>query len=140
MEYKRIIRNIPVCLECGDKIKYGRTDKKFCSEDCKNRHHNKQSKGSRAFRRKVLGQIDRNYEILDSLVLAGIDAIDTTDILALGFVPDMFTSFRRLRSHFEYCCFDIKYIMTPSRISSISKIRNVSLSLQIGTDMNTNKY
>ena len=130
MDYKGNIRHIPVCLECGDKIRYGRTDKKFCCEECRNRHHNRELKDSRAFRRKILRQLDRNYEILDSLYRSGIESADITDMMAFGFLPGLMTSCKRMRARVEYACYDIKYIMTPSRLSSISKIQNVSVPLQ----------
>lgn len=133
MEYgKKWERNIPRCLECGDTIRYGRSDKKFCCADCKTRHHNNMAKGGRVFKRRVLRTLSRNYEILDGLVKADVQSIDIIDIVALGFVPDIVTSYHKIRSHQEYCCFDIKYIMTASRICSISKIQNVSLTLQNG--------
>ena len=136
MEYKIIERKIPVCLECGDRIRYGRTDKKFCCEACKTRHHNREARDSRAFRRKILRLLDKNHEILVSLLHSGVTSIDVTDMISLGFSPSIATSYRRLRSHCEYCCFDIKYRLTPSRISFISKIQNVSVPLQDGMEMN----
>ena len=129
MDYK-IVRNIPVCLECGDKIRYGRTDKKFCCEDCRNRHHNRMASEGRAFKRKVLAVLDQNYSILESVTLSGESSIDVMDALALGFAANVMTSCRVSRRHTECCCFDIKYVMTPTRITSISKIQNVSLNLQ----------
>ena len=135
MTYKNYIRHMPVCLECGDKIRYGRTDKKFCCEECKNRHYNRQAKDGRTFRRKILGQLNRNYEILDSLLRAGLTCADMTDLISAGFLPGIMTSCRRMRTRIEYSCFDIKYIMTPSRLSSISKIQNVSLPLQAGLEI-----
>lgn len=138
MGYK-IVRNIPVCLECGDKIKYGRTDKKFCCEDCRNRHHNRSASQGRVFRRKVLNILDRNYAILESLVRSGITSIDMTDILAMGFITSIMTSCRVSRRHVEYCCFDIKYVMTPAKMTSISKIQNVSVPLRSDMEMFNNK-
>ncbi|MBE6231432.1 MAG: hypothetical protein E7117_03585 [Bacteroidales bacterium] len=133
MEYgKKWERNIPRCLECGDVIRYGRTDKKFCCQDCKTRHHNNMAKGSRVFKRRIMSTLSRNYGILDELVKADVESIDLTDIVAMGFSPDIVTSYHKIRCHQEYCCFDIKYIMTSSRICSISKIQNVSLPLHDG--------
>ena len=134
MTYKSYIRHMPVCLECGDKIRYGRTDKKFCCEECKNRHYNRLVKDSRAFRRKILGHIDRNYEILDSLLRSGVTSADLTDLTSAGFLPGIMTSCLRTRTRVECACFDIKYIITPGRLSSISKIQNVSLPLQAGIE------
>lgn len=120
---------MPKCLHCGEQIKYGRTDKKFCCEDCRNRHYNELAKSSRMFRRKILSQLMANYQILDSLFRAGIASIELIDAIAMGFVPGVITSYRRVGRHDEFCCFDIKYIMTNMRIYSISKLENVSVPL-----------
>ena len=134
MKYKIVERRIQVCLECGVKIRYGRTDKKFCCDDCRTRHHNRGVREGRSFRRKVLRMLDDNYRILQSLLSSDVTSIEISDIMSMGFSPHMVTSCRRLRSHSEYSCFDIKYIMTPSRISCISKIQNVSVPLHAGTE------
>lgn len=130
MEYPKIIRRIPVCLECGHKISYGRTDKKFCCERCRTRYNNAQIKAGRAYRRRIMNAITGNYEILDRLLRAGVTSIDLFEIANLGFVLDVMTSHRKVRRHDECACFDIKYIMTPNRISGIMKI---SLNLQVST-------
>lgn len=124
MDYKKYERHIPVCLECGDTIKYGRADKKFCSEECRFRHHNTMAKSGRAFKRRVLRSLSVNYEILDGLVRSDVDSVDLLSIISQGFSPSMVTSFRKCGSHCEYGCFDIRYIMTQTRIYSISKIQN----------------
>ena len=132
MEYKKWERRMPVCLECGDKIRYGRKDKKFCCDECKNRHNNKMAKFSRANRRKVMAMLTKNYMILDQMLRSGIASVEITDLISEGFVPDCVTGFHknRFQAH-EYSCFDIKYKMTDSRVYSISKIRNVSLNLPV---------
>lgn len=132
MKYVRKEKRMPVCLECGDKIKYGRSDKKFCCEECKNRHNNKMAKFSRANRRKIMGMLARNYAILEQLIRSGIKSAEITDLISEGFVPDCVTGFHKNRFQSdEFSCFDIKYKMTDSRVYSISKIRNVSLNLQV---------
>jgi hypothetical protein len=127
---KKRVRHTPTCLHCGDKIKYGRTDKKFCCDECKTRHHNEQEKAGRAFRRRVMSQLVGNYDVLDSLFKAGITSVELIDAVTMGFVPGVVTSYQRVGKHDEFCCFDIKYIMTKMRIYSISKLENVSLTLQ----------
>ncbi len=131
MEYsKKIIRRMPKCLHCGKQIRYGRIDKKYCCDDCRNSHYNAQAKSGRTFRRKVLSQLMANYQILDSLFRAGVKSIEIIDVITMGFAPGVMTSYRRVGKHDEYCCFDIKYIMTNKRIYSISKLENVSVHLQ----------
>ena len=135
MEYERKEKKMPVCLECGDKIRYGRIDKKFCCEECKTRHYNNLARGSRAYRRKVMTNLTRNYQILEQLIKSGEVSAELTDLISAGFNPDAVTGFHKNRfKSDEYWCFDIKYKMTDSRIYSMSKIQNVSLHLQSGMD------
>ena len=128
MEYKIANRKMPTCLECGDKIRYGRTDKKFCCDVCRMKYHHEQVKISKIYRRRVLAVLTRNYEILDNLLKTDVDAVDLFDLEGLGFIPGVVTSDRKVNRHDEYTCFDIKYIMTPTRVSCIKKI---SLNLQV---------
>ena len=130
MEYK-ISRRVSRCLECGDKISYGRSDKKFCCEECRNRHHNHQARSSRTVKRKIASILEKNYEILDNLVRTGIGTVWISDVMAVGFNPSYVTSFRKINGHGQYGCFDIVYVMTSDRLSSISKIQNLSLNLQV---------
>lgn len=132
MDYEKREKNMPVCLECGDKIRYGRADKKFCCDECKVRHYNNLAKVSRAYRRKIMNRLSRNYQILEQLVKAGESSVELTDLMSFGFSPDAVTGFHKNRfKSDEYWCFDIKYRMTDSRIYSISKLQNVSLNLQV---------
>lgn len=130
MEYVRKEKTVSVCLECGDRIRYGRSDKKFCCDECKNRHYNNLAKGSRAYRRRIMGRLSRNYSLLEQILRAGEEAAPLADMIEAGFSPDSMTGFHKFRCRTdEYWCFDIKYRMTDSRIYSISKIQNVSLTL-----------
>ncbi len=130
MEYeKKLIRHRSLCLECGDVIRYGRTDKKFCCEDCKVKHYNQLAKSGRMFRRKVLASLDRNYHILDELLRSGNDKAELISLTARGFVPGIVTSCRKSGSHIQYGCYDIVYIMTPTKVYSIMKIQNLYVPL-----------
>ena len=125
MDYhKKYERHLPVCLECGDKIGYGRSDKKFCSDACRFKNYNDQMKRSRMFRRRIMGGLMRNYAILENLIRDDVGAIDLIVISSLGFIPSLMTSYRKCGKHDECRCFDIRYIMTATRIYSISKIEN----------------
>ena len=135
MDYlKRTPRSATRCLECGDKISYGRTDKKFCSDECKNRHHYHKCRSERFVKRKTISMLEKNYEILEEYVKAGVDSVLLSEVLILGFNPAYLTSLIRSKHHDIYACFDITYVMTPSRLCTISKIQNLSLNLQAGSD------
>ena len=124
MVYKKYERHIPVCLECGDRIRYGRADKKFCCDECRAKNYNERVRKSRAFKRRVMNALSRNYALLEKLIRADIDSADLISLVSMGFVPSLMTSFRKYGKHDECSCFDIRYIMTGTRIYSISKIEN----------------
>ena len=124
MVYKKYERNIPVCLECGDKIKYGRTDKKFCCDECRTKHNNDRSRRSRTFKRRVMNALSRNYELLEGLIKSDVESVDLMSLASMGFSSFLMTSYRKNGKHDECGYFDIKYIMTRTRIYSISKIQN----------------
>ena len=134
MRYERKLRVMPKCLHCGEKIRYGRTDKKFCCEECRMEYHNEQMKDCRTFRRRVLSQLSANYSLLSTVLNSGADSIPLADIVAMGFVPGIVTSYSRVGKHNEFGCFDIKYRMTATKLSSMIKIQNVSLTLQVEAD------
>ncbi len=130
MEYGgKYVKHRSLCLECGNVIRYGRTDKKFCCEDCKTKHHNEHAKAGRAFRAKVLKTLDKNYGILDDLLRRGEESADLATIMAEGFVPGVVTSFSKIRKRYVLTCYDIKYIMTETRVYSLVKIQNLSVHL-----------
>lgn len=134
MEYEKNERMMSRCLECGDKIRYGRTDKKFCCDACKTKHHNNMARAGRNYRRKVLSLLTRNYDLLDEILRSDIESIELTDLVSMGFSPYIMTSCHKVRRHEEYACFDIKYKMSGTRVYSISKIQNVSLPLHVSME------
>jgi len=79
------------CPECGEKI-VGRTDKKFCSDYCRNAYNNKMNKDSTNLVRNVNNLLRKNYRIL--LELNPTDKTKTTKakLLAKGFNFEYFTS------------------------------------------------
>ena len=119
------------CLECGDDIPYGRSDRKFCSQSCRNRWHYQASGRLKGLKTKTIGAIDRNYSILESLLQAGVTTIDIPDLAQMGYNFDCITSYHKVRNHDEYRCYDIKYFMSESRIFRLERCfpgRKVSTS------------
>jgi len=65
------------CLECGIEIR-GRTDKKFCSDYCRNAYNNKLNKDSKNLVRNINNRLRKNYRILDSFELKDGKTAKTT--------------------------------------------------------------
>ena len=88
MDYaKRSTRTTPRCLECGKSLGYGRSDRKYCSDGCRNSHHNHLARSGRNIRRRVMTILERNYQILDAVVKSGVQAVWLSDLMAAGFNP-----------------------------------------------------
>ncbi len=121
MGYEEIQEESLACLECGDKIEYGRNDRKFCCDSCKNRYNNRKARGSRIARTKVIAAIERNYAILEKLIRLGIQEIGLTELAYLGFDIMYVTSYCKHRRHDEYGCFDIHFTVMSERVVSISR-------------------
>ncbi len=115
-----------VCLECGDRIIYGRSDRKFCCDACKNKFHNRQARNSRHFRQQVNTALEKNYFILDSLRKTSLRNIQMSDLRNMGFHPEFFTSYRKNASREAFMCYDLKYCVCGKSVTSISRISVMS--------------
>lgn len=54
------------CLEC-DRELFGRTDKKFCSDGCRNTYNNRLNKDTTNRVRNINNRLRKNYRILEAL-------------------------------------------------------------------------
>lgn len=116
------------CLECGGSL-YGRPDKKFCSDSCKNRFHNRRYSEEKKIIERTLNALYRNHEYLNCLLKAGIQSIDIEIAKMFGFRPEAITGYRKTRSrHSECSCFDIRYCITDQKIFRIRKMEMCSYS------------
>lgn len=89
------------CPECGGNI-VGRSDKKFCSDGCRNTYNNKQNSDSSNFMRRVNNQLRKNHRILLSQNEEGKTKISKTKLLSLGFDFDYITQKVTYKNGAEY--------------------------------------
>ena len=127
MEYKIEDRK-PLCLECGSEIVYGRKDRKFCCDGCKNKYHNRMTHPYRNWHQKVVNRLDKNHEILERLLDAGLHEASSEELFALGYDTRYATSYRKVRRSIEIWCFDIRYNYTETRIFDIQKTNAPALT------------
>ena len=72
------------CLECGEKI-FGRSDKKFCSDGCRNTYNNNQKKDTTNLMRNINNILRKNCRILDEINVDGKAKTTKSKLTALGF-------------------------------------------------------
>ncbi len=80
-----------LCPECGEKI-IGRSDKKFCSDACRNAYNNALNKDSKNLVRNINNRLRKNYRILETLNSRDKTKVKKETLLKNGFSFDFFTS------------------------------------------------
>ncbi len=79
------------CLECGEPI-MGRSDKKFCSDYCRNAYNNKVNKDSKNLIRNTNNRLRKNYKILSELNSTGKTKTTRTKLNNQNFDFNLFTT------------------------------------------------
>ena len=89
------------CPECEEKI-VGRTDKKFCSDYCRNAFNNKMNKDSTNLVRNTNNLLRKNYRVLQELNPLDKTKATKAKLLAKGFNFEYFTSIYTTKSGTVY--------------------------------------
>jgi len=99
------------CAHCGKEI-HGRTDKRFCNDDCRNQFNRarrqRERKPDHPNVSEILKIIRNNYELLKK---HGPDKPGKTtsgegDISNIGIEPKFFTNISKQYAYQWFCCFD----------------------------------
>lgn len=89
------------CLECGDEI-HGRSDKKFCSDGCRNAYNNKNNRDSTNLMRNINNKIRKNHRILSEINQDGKTKTTRQKLLSAGFDFDYITQVIVYKNGSEY--------------------------------------
>ena len=72
------------CLDCGETI-YGRVDKKFCSDQCRNNFNNRMNSDNTAMVRSVNSILKKNRRILADLLPSDKITVHKDKLVNKGF-------------------------------------------------------
>ncbi len=98
------------CLNCGDVIK-GRTDKKFCSDYCRNQYNNTLNRDANNYVRNVNNILRKNRRILSKLNPDGKTNIHKSKIAEKGFNFNYFTNtYTTKTGKTYYFCYEQGYL------------------------------
>ena len=98
------------CLECGDAM-YGRIDKKFCSDQCRNTFNNRQNSDSNNYVRNVHNLLRRNRRILEELNPDGKSKTTRNKLTEKGFDFNYHTSTYTTKAGATYYfCYEYGYL------------------------------
>jgi hypothetical protein len=73
-----------VCLDCGELVK-GRSDKKFCDDQCRSNYNNRLKAEDNSYMRQVNGILKKNHGILQKLNPDGKQKVYREKLLKQGF-------------------------------------------------------
>ena len=109
------------CRECGTPLA-GRSDKLFCSDDCRTLFHNRRYDAARVPTGEVNRILRYNRSLLERLCEPGVSSLRLSDERLLGFNIRYFTSVERrgLRPS-EYGCYEFSYRLAHGRMYAIKK-------------------
>lgn len=79
------------CLECGDSV-YGRSDKKFCGDHCRNIYNNKLDVDTKNLIRNTNNRLRKNYKVLSELNKQGKTKVTRLRLYDRNFDFNFFTS------------------------------------------------
>lgn len=109
------------CLECNREL-FGRVDKKFCSDQCRNSYNNKQKRSDNNYIRNVNNTLRKNHRVLTALLKGDKASAKKEKLLSLGLNFDFYTNtYQTKDGRTYYYCYDVGYINTNDDWYSILK-------------------
>jgi hypothetical protein len=99
------------CLECNESF-VGRSDKKFCSDYCRNSFNNKVQPETKNLIRNTNNRLKKNYKILTALNPYGKTKIPKAKLTDLGFYFQHITSIYTTKTgNAYYYIYDQGYLL-----------------------------
>ena len=99
------------CLACGDEI-FGRVDKKFCSDQCRNNYNNKRNSDENNFIRNINNILRKNRKILEELTPNKKARSTKEKLLERGFNFNYYTNTYTTKENKTYFfCYDFGYLV-----------------------------
>lgn len=114
------------CLECGTKI-FGRIDKKFCSDQCRNTYNNRFNAISNSYIRKVNYILRKNRRIMEDILLKAdkdVKRVKRNSLLDKGFDFGYYTNiYKTSNSKYYYFCYEYGYnVLEDNYLAIVKKI------------------
>ncbi len=96
------------CLECGH-IFYGRTDKKFCEDHCRNLHNNRLNSDSTNYIRNINNALRKNRRILEALHQHNVKHTHYQFLAMSGFNFSLHTHCQTKKNVTWFYCYEFGY-------------------------------
>lgn len=111
------------CPECGEALK-GRTDKKFCSDMCRNAYNNRQNSDATNHIRNVNNLLRKNRRIMEESLVGEKTTLPRQKLLDKGFNFTYTTNQVITRNnHTYFFCYEYGYLPLENDLVLIVKRR-----------------
>ena len=98
------------CLECESEL-FGRIDKKFCSDYCRNAHNNRLNRDSNKYVRNINNILRKNRRILEEFAPKGKGVVHKDELLFEGFNFQYYTNIYTTKAGATYhYVYDLGYL------------------------------
>ncbi len=98
------------CLECGKPL-FGRIDKKYCNDGCRNAHYNRTHRVANQHIRQINRLLKKNRDILAELNPEGTAKTRRKTLQRLGFNFEYYTNvYTTKNGKTYYFCYDHGYL------------------------------
>ncbi|MBQ9584151.1 MAG: hypothetical protein IJR25_07510 [Bacteroidales bacterium] len=109
------------CRECDSPLA-GRSDKKFCSDDCRTAWHNRRYRQELSAAAQLNRILRCNRRILASIYDAGESKVSLSDSRVSGYDSRFFTAAERLPLwRVRYYCYEFSYELRRGRICRLTR-------------------
>lgn len=99
-----------ICPECGESFQ-GRSDKKFCSDLCRNSHNNKLNSDSTNYIRNINNILRKNRRIIEELLPEETAKVSQQKLIDKGFNFNYHTSTSTTKTGKTYIfCYEYGYL------------------------------
>ena len=109
------------CLECGEEFN-GRSDKKFCSDGCRNSHNNKLNSDENNLVRNINNILRKNRRILKDIIPNGTKTVEKSLLSSKGFDFNYQTNFVKTKAgKIYFFCYEYGYLQIDENKFAIVK-------------------
>lgn len=116
-----------LCLECSQPL-LGRSDKKFCSDLCRNAYNNKANSDVNNFVRNTNNSLRKNRKILEELCKEDKSKVGKNMLLEKGFDFSLITNLRKtMKGSVYFFVYEFGYLDLGNDIYLIVKDNKVTI-------------
>jgi hypothetical protein len=117
-----------LCLDCGEILR-GRSDKKFCDDQCRSNFNNQLKAGQLDHIRPVNNILRKNHTVLSKICLGDKIRIKKDDLLKNGFNPDYHTHLHETQNGNTYFfCYDYGVLKLDGDIYLVVKRGTIAIT------------